>query len=281
MKKQIITGIISAAGLFLSTAPLALANTTSVTYTVQAGDSLYKISQQYGAATSTLVSMNQIANPNNIYVGEVLTLPFTKYTVVAGDSLSKIAQKFGVTAASIESQNKLTNPNLIYVGQVLLIPQSAAAATSSTAAATSTAPASTGTPAATSSTPTGAAIVATAESYLGAHPYVFGGNSPAGWDCSGFTSYVFAQNGITLPRVSADQATVGTPVAESDLEPGDLVFFSGTTTATAATNTVSHVGIYVGNGNFIEESSSQNAVVIASLSNTYWAAHYFGARRVL
>ncbi|WP_407311972.1 C40 family peptidase [Desulfosporosinus sp. SB140] len=68
------------------------------------------------------------------------------------------------------------------------------------------------------------AIIATAEKYIGA-PYLWGGESPKGFDCSGFVQYVFAQNGISLPRVSSDQANIGTPINFNALEPGDLIFF--------------------------------------------------------
>lgn len=113
-------------------------------------------------------------------------------------------------------------------------------------------------------------IVATAKRYLGA-PYLWGGQSPAGFDCSGFSSYVFAKNGLTLPRVSADQFKAGTPVAKSRLEAGDLVFFSTYKPGP------SHLGIYLGDGQFIHASSSKG-VIISALSNTYWSGRYVGAR---
>lgn len=88
---------------------------------------------------------------------------------------------------------------------------------------------------------TGEAIVATARKYLGV-PYVWGGEDENGFDCSGLVQRVFAENGISLPRVSRDQARAGVPVAVSDLQPGDLVFFG---------DPVDHVGIYAGNGKMI------------------------------
>ena len=116
-------------------------------------------------------------------------------------------------------------------------------------------------------------IIATAKKYMGV-PYVWGGTTPAGFDCSGFVQYVYRQHGITLPRTSAQQYTAGKSVKKSELKPGDLVFF-----ATDYTK-VNHLGIYIGNGQFIHASSSKG-VTVSSMSNSYWMPRYYGARRVL
>lgn len=127
-----------------------------------------------------------------------------------------------------------------------------------------------------SAAPSGTAskVIATAKSYLGV-PYVWGGTSPSGFDCSGFIQYVFQKNGITLPRVTSDQYKVGTSVSKSNLIPGDLVFFE--TYKPGA----SHVGIYLGNNQFIHASSGQEKVMISNLTSTYYTQHYIGARRVI
>lgn len=104
--------------------------------------------------------------------------------------------------------------------------------------------------------------------------YKTGGTSTAGFDCSGFTKYVFKNVGLTLPRTSKAQYSVGTAVSKSNLRSGDLVFFN------TLGNGVSHVGIYVGNGKFAQSSSSRG-VTITSLSQTYWANRYVGAKRVM
>ena len=116
-------------------------------------------------------------------------------------------------------------------------------------------------------------VVATSLAYIGV-PYVFGGTSPGGFDCSGYVRYVFAAAGISLPRMADEQYEVGTPVAESDLTAGDLVFFS------TYTYGPSHVGIYLGDGKFINASSSRG-VSIDSLGSSYWGSCYIGARRIL
>lgn len=117
------------------------------------------------------------------------------------------------------------------------------------------------------------AIIATAKRYIGT-PYVWGGTTPSGFDCSGFVQYVFRQHGITLPRTSKQQYGIGSAVSRANLQPGDLVFFA------TGYGSVNHLGIYIGNGQFIHSGSS-SGVTISSLSNSYWSPRYVGARRVL
>ena len=118
----------------------------------------------------------------------------------------------------------------------------------------------------------GQAIIDTAKKYLNV-PYVWGGETPEGFDCSGFTQYVMKQNGITIPRTAAEQFASGLPVDKSDLKAGDLVFF---TTYKAG---ASHVGFYIANNQFIQASSSAAKVTISSLDEAYYTEHYIGARR--
>ena len=120
-------------------------------------------------------------------------------------------------------------------------------------------------------------VISLAKSLLG-KSYVWGAQGPSTFDCSGFTYYVFknAAN-ITLPRVSQDQSTYGTYVSKSNLKVGDLVFFD---TNGANDGNVSHVGIYLGNNQFIHASSSKGKVVISEMSS-YYSGAYVNARRVL
>ncbi len=105
-------------------------------------------------------------------------------------------------------------------------------------------------------------------------PYLWGGTTPDGFDCSGYTQYVFAQNGISLPRTADAQFEVGLPVTKSQLQPGDLVFF------TTYEPGPSHNGIYLGDGRFISASSSRG-VAVDRLDSSYWGQRYIGARRVV
>ena len=121
---------------------------------------------------------------------------------------------------------------------------------------------------------TGSQILAEAKKYLGT-PYVYGGASPAGFDCSGFVYYVLKQMGFSPYRTPADQYRQGTSVSKSELQPGDIVFFANT-----YASGISHVGIYAGNGQFIHSPNSRSTVSYSDLSSGYWAEHYYGARRM-
>ena len=119
----------------------------------------------------------------------------------------------------------------------------------------------------------GSRIVEYSKNYIGT-PYVSGGSSPSGFDCSGFTSYVFKQFGVSLPRTSASQAAIGTPVSRVELMPGDLVFFN-------TYGGISHVGIYLGDDNFIHSTVPGDIVRISSLNTSYYSSRYVTARRIM
>ena len=118
-------------------------------------------------------------------------------------------------------------------------------------------------------------LVSLAYNYLGV-PYVWGGTSTSGFDCSGYTQYVYKQFGISLNRTAAQQLGNGYSVSYDELQLGDLVFFANTYYSSEA---ATHVGIYVGNGQFIHAASG--GVKVTSLSDSYYASRYVGARRVL
>jgi len=154
--------------------------------------------------------------------------------------------------------------------QARLAAQARAAAKQHSAPAPTPAPSSSSGGSSSSAPPpaTHSSVVSIALQYLGV-PYVWGGASPSGFDCSGLTMYAYAKVGVYLPHNAAMQYGMGTPVARSQLAPGDLVFFNG----------LSHVGMYIGGGRFVHAPHTGDVVKISSLSEYWYAATYVGARR--
>ncbi len=107
--------------------------------------------------------------------------------------------------------------------------------------------------------------------------YVHGGTSPKGFDCSGLTTYVYKQFGYTLNRTCSGQLKNGRPVSMSELQPGDLVIFKKGNTKEAAT----HVGLYIGNNQFVHASTPKVGVIISSMSSAYYTTGFVGGRRIV
>jgi hypothetical protein len=118
-------------------------------------------------------------------------------------------------------------------------------------------------------------LLKAAKNYIGV-PYVYGGTSRWGFDCSGYVQYVCKQFGVSLNRTANAQMSNGYSISADQLIPGDLVFFHGT----YSTGGASHVGIYIGNGQFVHASSGRGCVTISDLWSNYYTNHYYGARRV-
>ncbi len=227
------------------------------------------------------------------------------YTVQTGDDLSRIAVTFGVDPVAIVDANGLTNPNAIRPGEQLVIPGSTRSAvrrdsTRASAVATATPLPPTATTVPPTATPippsqgaavgvprlpapptpspyrsadTGWQIVADASKFLGS-PYVWGGTTPRGFDCSGLVWYVYRLAGIPVPRDMWGQLQSGARISRGDLQPGDIVFFVDT-----YQSGLSHDGIYIGGGRFINAENTSVGVAVASLSNPYWNSRYYGATR--
>ena len=118
----------------------------------------------------------------------------------------------------------------------------------------------------------GAAVVAKAKSYIG-YKYVYGGSSPStGFDCSGFTSYIYKQFGVSLNRTAAGQYSNGTAVSRANLQPGDLVMFGK--------SGINHVGIYIGGGMIVHAENKTTGVTTDTIISGYYNNNYVGARRI-
>ena len=124
-----------------------------------------------------------------------------------------------------------------------------------------------------SSTDTGARIVSIGMQYVG-YRYVWGGTTPSGFDCSGFLYYVYNKAGVRMPRDMASQLNSSPRVSSSDLQPGDLLFWSNT-----YKRGLSHAGIYIGNGKFVHAENERTGVVVSSMNTTYWASRFTAAVR--
>lgn len=128
-------------------------------------------------------------------------------------------------------------------------------------------------PSAPSGSGIGNDVAAYAQQFVG-YPYVYGASGPNSFDCSGFAQYVYKQYGYYLNRTADAQAYNGWYVSKSELEPGDLVFFN------TSGNGIGHVGIYIGNDQFVHASTSRTGVIISSLNQSYYVSRYVTARRI-
>lgn len=189
------------------------------------------------------------------------------YKVIYKNSVCYIRSDFlELTEFPYENRQSANSPKFFRHGKSLgVVPSAAALSGSSSSSKEQT----------TFANVTGSQILSKAQQYLGT-PYVYGGASPAGFDCSGFVYYVLKTLGYSPNRTPADQYVHGTFVAKADLKVGDIVFFANT-----AGSGISHVGIYSGNGQFIHSPNSRSVVSYADLTSGYWAEHYYGARRVV
>lgn len=220
------------------------------------------IKTQY--VNSTTVNVRQEANTSSTIVTTVaLNTEVQVYSEENGWSKVKVNNVEGYISSSLLSNNK----------QETSRSQSTSRRTSSTKTTKNTASQATAQTTNVPASGNGSSIVATAKQYLGSK-YTYGGSSPStGFDCSGFTSYVFKQHGISLNRTAAAQYSNGVAVSRANLQPGDLVMFGK--------SGINHVAIYIGGGQIIHASTPSTGVRIDSLSTGYYNNNYVGARRVL
>ncbi|MFC4323454.1 C40 family peptidase [Litchfieldia salsa] len=241
-------------------------------YIVQAGDSLSAIARKYETTVTELKRLNGLTS-DTIFIGQTLKVASSSnqttqpqaenpssqlYNVQAGDSLSAIARKFNMTISDLKALNHL-NGDTIYIGQTLKV-----VGTQGTTTTEQT----------KSKQEINQELVRDSFNYIGV-PYLWGGTTPAGFDCSGFISFMHSKHGIDISRTtSSGYYQMGTAVSRANLQPGDLVFY-----AVNRPGEISHVGFYVGNNQFISATSSKG-IAVYSLDHSYWSQYYVGAKRV-
>jgi cell wall-associated NlpC family hydrolase len=266
---------------------IASAESTTLVYTVKQGDTIWKIAKQSGISMDALLEYNpDLKNEKSLKPGMTLTIPDTSEELIPVDKEVTETHTLIVHGSKAKSGYIAQQDNIMIInGKPVKVPayKPPARKEKKVVAVNNAAPKVT-----TSSDSTanyrnryakmssrgfikGNGIVKAAFKFMGV-PYVFGGTTPNGFDCSGFVQYVFRMNGISTPRMAHHQYYAGTPVARSQLQPGDIVFFETYTPG------ISHCGIYIGNDNFIHASSS-GAVKVNSLTQDYYKSRYRGGAR--
>lgn len=276
------------------------------THKVVRGDTLWDLSKQYNTSVSHLQKINGL-NSSLIVVGDNLKLPDNQesvqvnqeveeveeveevvkdiiHNVKAGETLYRIGESYGVSVEDINQANSnITNVNLIYIGQKVTIPNVSDVGTASKEVIETkkvTEKIVTETKSSTNVAQSDE-IIKTGEKFLGtAYQYGAKRGSTTAFDCSSFTQYVFKQHGIDLGSTSRDQYRQGTEVSKSNLQKGDLVFFSSPNRVNnSGIERVGHVGIYIGDGKMI--NANNQGVTYSDITSGYWANMYIGAKRVL
>lgn len=220
-------------------------------------------------AGSSYSKVNQAKSGEKVYI---IGINSGWYKVIFENTIGYIRSDYvDLTEVPYENKSSSKSPKFFRGGKSTGVEPSAGALNGSSGSSSGSSSSSSGS--SSSGSVTGDKIVAKAKQYLGV-PYKWGGTTPSGFDCSGFVYYVMRSLGINISRTQTVMYAQGTPVSKSNLQPGDLVFFQNTYKAG-----LSHVGIYVGDGQFIHAPSSGKVVSYANLYTDYYIEHYYGAVR--
>ena len=231
----------------------------------------------YGKVTASRVNIRSgpgmnhkvISGANNGALCYIIGLNESWYKIIYGDSIGYMRSDFlELTEYPYENRRSSNAPRFFRHGNSLGIRPTPSALSADPPASNDCDDTAHG------SDVTGQAIVNKAAEYLGV-PYVYGGASPSGFDCSGLVYYVLRHFGLSPNRTPEALYVQGSFVSKEDLSPGDIVFFANT-----GGSGITHVGIYAGDGRFIHSPNSRSTVSYANLTSGYWADHYYGARRI-
>jgi len=255
------------------------------TYTVVRGDTAYGVARRHNLSVDALLSFNHLSSPT-LTVGQILSLSavsaFGTSSSVAtlndppSIQLSEPSLSTAPVSAALTSTSKAVASMSVSTITVIPNPLGTVPAAPYDAEVTPTSGADLPLPgSAALSGASSSDWLTNAQSLLGV-PYVWGGKSRKGTDCSGFILQVFSPLGLNLPRTSAEQAQIGLPVERLQLQSGDLVFFD-----IEGRGRVTHIGIALSATTFISANSYAGRVAIDDLGSRYWASRYIGARRVL
>jgi len=245
-------------------------------HVVQAGETLRDIAAQEKVDLGSLIDFNALDDPELIRVGQVVLVPVAPNGLTVASSNLPVVKPAAAAPAPAASNGSAPGAAASTAATKLASPAPAqpAAAAKPAAAPAAAKPAAA---VAASAPPPGspaAGLAGAGLKFLGA-PYVWGGSSPAGFDCSGFVWYVARQAGKQLSRGMLGEYNGGPHPARDELKPGDLVFFQNTYSAG-----LSHNGIYIGNGQFVHAADEAAGVTVSSLGTAYWSSHWFGATRL-
>jgi len=216
-----------------------------------------KIKTQFIA--SETVNLRKEPNTSSEIVSKLsLNMAVDVYSEEGGWSKVKVSGKEGYISSSLLSDKKKETSR---AAETPRTNESTSTQTTETTTTTSSAPAS----------QNGGSVVETAKSYIGSS-YVYGASGPSSFDCSGFTSYIYKQYGVSLNRTAAGQYSNGTAVSKDELQPGDLVMFGK--------SGINHVGIYIGGGQMVHAANPSRGVTTDTINSGYYYNNYVGARRV-